>query len=95
MNKTYQISAKLRPELGEKIDELAKEYFAGNKTALIQRAIEEFVASYECSTTQERASPRSKEIHDLAEYISAVLLQGFDCDSLVKKEVLNLCRLIM
>lgn len=94
MKKEYNISAKLTLSLGEKIDELAAKHYK-NKTAFIEAALTDYVSRYECDTTQERASPRSKAIQEQAIYIMDVLLVGKDCSSILEMEVKKLCLLLI
>ena len=84
--KTYQISAKLNPELGDRIDEVAKLHFNSKKSDLIRKALENFVQSYETDVSSERASPLVAEARNQAEYVN-ILLVGSECEEILRKEV--------
>lgn len=89
------ITAKIPSELAAKLEQLKDQYFSGNRSSLITKALEDLVTAYEQAQEGEaQSSPRLVEARKQAEYVSNVLLEGLDCDLLLKEEVMRLCQLI-
>lgn len=95
MAKNKVISLKISADLWEKIETVKTLAFEGNRTALVIKALSQFVAGYE-NDIQEWASPAPQiaEAALTAAYIRDVLLQGTADLEAIKQEVEKVCHLL-
>lgn len=92
--KNTTITFKIQEDLAERLDTIKDDYFKGNRTSAITKAIEGLIASYSEEGTPVRDPPRLEAAKRQAEYIQNVMLYGSECDNVLRNEVLKLCQLI-
>ena len=96
MKKKRSITVKISVPLFEKIESLKNSAYDGNRSALVIKALENFILACE-GGDQVRASP-TPQIAEAALtsllYIRDVLLQDIDANSPIRKEVDRLCHLL-
>lgn len=95
MKKERSITVKIPVPLFEKIESLKDSAYDGNRSALVIKALENFIVACE-GGDQVRASP-TPQIAEAAlssQYIRNVLLQDIDANSPIRKEVDRLCHLL-
>ena len=95
-NKKYMLSARLTPELGEKIEFYANKLFEGNRTDLVRNAIKLYIDSLQDSPQEKpmNDNPRLKRAISIARYIRLIVLHGHDANDVLKKEVSTLCQIL-